>query len=191
MERGLRHDRPQQADPADAGLRSRHRRLCRPRHPGAGRRAISAREPDRRREERSQLAAVPADARRRGQQGRHAGSAGSWPSRSCTTTTRCWKTSFRSSTAAGPHAMPAVRLRDLCGDMHRFFRDGRCQRAASQTVPARASAGDGDVAAPGRAIPGAQRRRLSADRRRSPAASRRRRSWSIRPASPPSCPASG
>jgi ornithine decarboxylase len=49
----------------------RDRRLCRTRHSGAGRGAISAREPHRAGEERPQLAAVPADARRRGQQGRH------------------------------------------------------------------------------------------------------------------------
>ena len=70
--RGLRHDRSQQAHPADAGLRPRDRRLCRAWHAGAGRRAISAREPHRGGEERPQLAAVPADARRRSQQGRHA-----------------------------------------------------------------------------------------------------------------------
>ena len=45
----LCHDRSQQADAADAGLRPRDRRLCRARHPRAGRGAISAREPHRRR----------------------------------------------------------------------------------------------------------------------------------------------
>ena len=69
---GLRHHRSQQADAADAGLRPRHRRLCRPRHSGAGGRAISAREPHRGGKERPQLAAVPADAGRRVEQGRHA-----------------------------------------------------------------------------------------------------------------------
>ena len=68
---GLRHDRPQQADPAHPGVRPRHRRLRRARHPGPGRRPVPAREPHRCGEERPQLAALPADARRRGQQGRH------------------------------------------------------------------------------------------------------------------------
>ena len=42
------------------------------RHSGAGRRAIFARKPHRRGKERPQLAAVPADAGRRSEQGRHA-----------------------------------------------------------------------------------------------------------------------
>ncbi len=46
------HDRPEQADLAHPRLRPHHRHLCRARHPRAGRRAISAREPHRRREER-------------------------------------------------------------------------------------------------------------------------------------------
>ncbi len=69
---GVRHDRPQQADAAHAGLRPIDRSLCGARNSGSGGRAISAREPHRRREERPQFAAVPADARRRSQQGRHA-----------------------------------------------------------------------------------------------------------------------
>jgi hypothetical protein len=43
----LRHDRSEQADTAHARLRSRHRCLCRARHPRAGCRAISARKPHR------------------------------------------------------------------------------------------------------------------------------------------------
>ncbi len=69
---GPRHHRSEQADPAHARVRPRDRRLCRLRHPGAGGGAISAREPRGAGEERSQFAAVPADARRRGEQGRHA-----------------------------------------------------------------------------------------------------------------------
>ena len=68
----LCHHRSQQADRADAGLRPRDGRLCRPRHPRAGGGAVSAREPGRAGEERPQFAAVPADARRGIEQGRHA-----------------------------------------------------------------------------------------------------------------------
>ena len=44
--------------------------------------------------------------------------------------------------AAGRRAIAGVRLRDLCGEMHAFFRDGRRQRAAEGAVRRRASAGD-------------------------------------------------
>ncbi len=54
------------------GFDRAHRRLCRARHPGAGRGAIPAREPRRAGEERPQFAALPADAGRRIEQGRHA-----------------------------------------------------------------------------------------------------------------------
>src|SRR3569833_3079562 len=49
----------------DGGLRPRHRRLRRARHPGPGGGAVPAREPHRGGEERPQLAALPADAWRR------------------------------------------------------------------------------------------------------------------------------
>jgi ornithine decarboxylase len=69
---GLCVDRSQQAHPAHARLRPRQRRLCAVRHPGAGRGAVPAREPGRAGEERPQFTAVPADAGRRIEQGRHA-----------------------------------------------------------------------------------------------------------------------
>ena len=72
VRRRLRHHRSQQADPADAGFRPRHRRLRATRHSGPGGGAISAREPGGAGKERPQLAAVPADAGGRIQQGRHA-----------------------------------------------------------------------------------------------------------------------
>ncbi len=71
-DRGIRHDRPQQADDTDTRLRPCDGRLCRPRHPRPHRGAVSARKPHRGGEERPQLTVVPAHARRRGQQGRHA-----------------------------------------------------------------------------------------------------------------------
>ena len=68
----LRDHRSQQADAADARLRPRHRRICGFRHSGPRGRAISAREPRRAGEERSQFAAVSAHARRGIEQGRNA-----------------------------------------------------------------------------------------------------------------------
>ena len=69
----LRHHGSQQTYAADAWVRRRHRQLRRLRHSRARRCAVSAREPGGAGEERSQLAVVPADARRRGEQGGHAG----------------------------------------------------------------------------------------------------------------------
>ena len=48
-----------------------------------------------------------------------------------------------------PQRYAAVRLRDLCADMHAFYRESGTSRAAARAVHARASAGDGDVAARG------------------------------------------
>ena len=60
----LRHDRSGQAHAAHAWFRSRDRRIRAARGAGAGRRAIFAREPRRRGEERSQFTALSVDAGR-------------------------------------------------------------------------------------------------------------------------------
>ena len=49
-----------------------------------------------------------------------------------------------------------VRLRDLCADMHRFFKEAERQRLAARAVPAGASARYGDDAARGLSAPRAQ-----------------------------------
>ena len=58
-----------------------------------------------------------------------------------------------------------VRLRDLCADMHGFFRDAGVSALQAKQFLAGAPARDRDVAARRGALSGAQRRRLSADRR--------------------------
>ena len=90
-----------------------------------------------------------------------------------------------------PARYSGVRLRDLCGEMHAFFRDsGVSTLQRAQFAPA-APADAGDGAARGGPPAGAQRRRLCADRGGRTAASPRPCSWSIRRASPASCRASG
>ena len=83
-----------------------------------------------------------------------------------------------------------MRLRDLCGDMHRFFRDADVSALqARQFLPEHLP----EIAMSPR---DAARYLVRNDVDYLPidaiaAASPPRRSWSIRPASPPSCPASG
>jgi hypothetical protein len=135
----LRHDRPEQADIADARFRPRHRRICRAWHSGAGSRAISAREPHRPRKERPQLAVVSADAGRRGQQGRHAG----LRARRVQETARRQRAAGRchpgilsaqaTALCRGPAARPLRRHASL-------LPRSRCQRPASQAVRPGASA---------------------------------------------------
>ena len=186
----LRHDRSEQADGADARLRPRHRRLCRARHPGAGGRAVPAREPHRAREERSQLAALPADARRRGQQGRHADLG----------PRRLQEASRRQRAAGRRHpgirAAPAGALcrRAPARSLRRhapLLPRGQCQRTC------RPGSSPLTICRRSRCRPMTPRAvwcattSITCRSTRSPGASRRRPSWSIRRASPRSCPASG
>ena len=115
---GLCHDRSEQADPADAGLRPRHRRLCRARHPRAGRRAISAREPHRAGEERPQLAALPADARRRGRARPARWSAALVAFKRLHDDNALLEDAMPEFYRRRPARYAGVRLRDLCGEMH-------------------------------------------------------------------------
>ena len=140
------------------------RRLCRTRHPGAGGGAVPARKPHRAGEERPQLAAVPADAGRRSQQGRHADLG----------PRRLQETARRQRAAGGRD--PRIRAaaadtlcrRAAARSVRRhasLLPRRRRQRAAGPAVPVRAPAGDRHVAPRRGAAAGAQRRRLPADRR--------------------------
>ena len=134
------------------------------RRSGAGGRAISARKPGRAGEERPQLAAVPADARRRIRARRARWSPRSSRSSAFTTTTRCSTTSSRSSSPSGRCAIAA----GVCATSAPRCTPSTARptsRAAEGAVCARAPARNGDVAARGRQAAGAQQRRLSADRR--------------------------
>ena len=85
-----------------------------------------------------------------------------------------------------------VRLEATCAaEMHRFHRAADVSALQAQTILARASAGDRALAARCDALPWCATTSTISRSTRSRAASPRRRSWSIRPASPPSFPASG
>ena len=120
---GLRHHRSGQAHAAHPGLRPRDRRLRGAWRARAGGGAISAREPGGGGEERSQFAAFSVDAGRRVRARRARSFRPSSPSSGCTTTTFCSRTSCPSSSPSGRRATAGKRLRDLCGEMHAFFRD--------------------------------------------------------------------
>ena len=120
---GLRDHRSGQAHAAHAGLRPRDRRLRGAWRSRAGRRAISAREPGGGGEVRSQFAALPADPGRR-VRARPA----RWfrrlsPSSGCTTTMLLLEDVMPEFVAKRPARYRGKRLRDLCGEMHAFFRD--------------------------------------------------------------------
>ena len=120
---GFRDHRSGQAHPAHAGLRPRDRRLRGPWRSGPGRRSISAREPGGVGEERPQLAPLFVDARRR-VRARRARWCRRWsPSSGCTTTTSCSRTPCRNSSPSGRRAIVANGCKDLCGEMHAFFRE--------------------------------------------------------------------
>ena len=78
---------------------------------------------------------------------------------------RASKTSSASSCAGGPARYAGMRLRDLCAEMHAFFREADVSTAAARAVRARAPARAGDAAARGGAPARAQQCRLCADRR--------------------------
>ena len=139
---GLRHHRSGQADAADAGLRPQNRRLRGARRAGAGGGAISAREPGRAGEERPQLAAVPAHAGRRIEQGRHAGvvAGGVQAAARRQRAARRPDAGIRRA-AAGALSRQAV-ARPLRRDA-RLLPRGRRQRAAAGAVQGRPPAGNG------------------------------------------------
>ena len=139
---GLRHHRSGQADPADAGLRPQNRRLRGARRAGAGGGAISAREPGRAGEERPQLAAVPADAGRRIEQGRHVGvvAGGVQAAARRQRAARRPDAGIRRA-AAGALSRQAV-ARPVRRDA-RLLPRGRRQRPAAGAVPGRPPAGNG------------------------------------------------
>ena len=85
--------------------------------------------------------------------------------------------------AKRPKRYKGVRLRDLCAEMHAFFRDANVSALAEGAVSRRASARNGHDAARGGAPTRAQQCRLSAASTRSRGASRPRCSSSIRRAS--------
>ncbi len=105
LEAGLAMTDPAKLTLLTPGIRPQDRRLFRARHSRAGRCAVLAREPRRAGEERSQLAAVLADTRRR-IRARRARWCPRWsPSNATTTTMRIWTMSSRSSS---PNALSAI-----------------------------------------------------------------------------------
>ncbi len=152
---GLRHDGPQQADLADPGVRSCHRRLCRARHSRTGRGPVFARKPHRCGKERPQLAVVSAHPRRRGQQGRHLDQRSG----------RVQETARRQCAIGRGHpgVLPAL-AGALCGGASArplrghapLLPRGRCLYPSGATIPVRTSAGYRPVAARRGALPGAQ-----------------------------------
>ena len=189
-DRGLRHDRSQQADGADARFRPCHRPLCRPRHPRPDRGAISARKSHRGGKERPQLAVVSAHPRRRGQQGRHLDQR----------PRRLQETARRQRAAGGgdPRILPAppgalcrrAAARSLWRHAWLLPRRRR-QRPAGQAIPRRSTCRISRCRrAMRRAIWCATTSTICRSTP-SPAALPRRRSWSTRPVSRPSCRASG
>ncbi len=161
---GLRHDRPQQADAADAGLRPRHRRLRRARHPGAV--VAQYLRENRIVAEKNDLNSLlflltP---------GVEASKAGTLISglvafKKLHDDNALLEDVIPEFFRRRPVRYAGVRLRDLCARDASLLPRGRCQRAAGEAVLARPSAGDRAVAARRGALPRAQRRRLSADRR--------------------------
>ena len=137
----LRHHRSEQADPADAGLRPHDRRLRGAWRSGPGRRPVPAREPRRAGKNRPQLAVVPAHARRRIEQGRHAAQRAGRVQAAARRQRAARRASSREFVAGRRHATAGCGCATSAAQMHAFFRDRRRQRAAAGAVPARASAG--------------------------------------------------
>ena len=155
--------------------------------------AISAREPRRAGEERPQLAAVPADAGRRGEQGRHAAVSALVAFKQLHDDNAPLEDAIPEFVARRParYARHAA-ARPLRARCIAFFRDADVSALQARAVRAPS------ICRTSRMTPHEAVRQLvrnnvdylpiDAD---STAASPRRCSWSIRPASPPSCPASG
>ena len=113
------------------------------------------------------------------------------PSRSCMTTTLLLADAIPEFHQRRPARYAGVRLRDLCGEMHRFFRAADVSALqARQFMPEHMP----EIAMSPRDAASLSVQATTSTicrSRRSPAASPPRPSWSIRPGSPPSFPASG
>ena len=90
-----------------------------------------------------------------------------------------------------PHATPSVRLRDLCARHASLLPRRRCQRAAGASSSCRSICPTSRCRRARRRAAWCATTSIICRSMRSRAASRPRPSWSIRPASPPSCRASG